>query len=134
GLRAIATRVGGLAAVLARGLGRLGVKVRHKHFFDTVRVDGGAAEVAAWVADAEARRINLRRLGDPSTTIALDETPTAGAVQALWEVFGRGRAGGLAVAAVAQEADLALPWPADLTRQSAFLTHPVFNTHHSETE
>ena len=45
GLRAIAERVGGLAAVLARGLERLGVRVRHKTFFDTVRVDGSVSEV-----------------------------------------------------------------------------------------
>src|SRR5947199_4022526 len=45
GLRAIAERVGGLAAVLARGLERLGARVRHKSFFDTVRVDGSASEV-----------------------------------------------------------------------------------------
>jgi glycine dehydrogenase len=134
GLGAIAARVGGLAAVLARGLGRLGVKVRHRHFFDTLRIDGGAAEIGGWLADAEARKINLRRLGETSLTISLDETTTPADVQALWEVFGRGRAGGLAVAAVAREADLTLPWPADLARQSAFLTHPVFNSHHSETE
>src|SRR5205809_3834375 len=62
GLRAIAQRVGGLAAVLARGLARLGVSVRHRHFFDTLRVDGAQAEIAAWLAAAERKRINLRRL------------------------------------------------------------------------
>ena len=62
GLRAIAERVGGLAAVLARGLSRVGVRVRHEHFFDTVRVDGSAAEIAGWMTAAAARKMNLRHL------------------------------------------------------------------------
>jgi glycine dehydrogenase subunit 1 len=50
GLRAIAERVGALAAMLAHGLERLGVRVKHRVFFDTVRVDGSAADVAKWIA------------------------------------------------------------------------------------
>ena len=87
GLRAIAERVGGLAAVLARGLERLGVRVRHKSFFDTVRVDGSVSEVAAWMKAAAARKMNLRRLSNESLTIALDETTTAADVTRLLEVF-----------------------------------------------
>jgi glycine dehydrogenase len=138
GLRAIAERVGGLAAVLARGLGRLGVRVRHAAFFDTVRVDGAPDDVAAWLAGAEARQINLRRLGPESLAIALDETTSGEDVAALLEIFAlTTTAGGKpvpAVAALASEASLALPWPEELARRSAYLQHPVFNTHHSETE
>src|SRR3954470_4603374 len=50
GLRAIAERVAGLAAVLARGLGKLGLRVAHQRFFDTVRVNGAAGDVVAWLA------------------------------------------------------------------------------------
>jgi len=46
GLRAIAERVAGLTAILAAGLGRLGITVRHKQFFDTLRVEGTASEIA----------------------------------------------------------------------------------------
>jgi glycine dehydrogenase len=136
GLRGIAERLGGLAAVLARGLGRLGVKVRHAAFFDTVRVDGTAAQVTAWLAAAEARRINLRRLGPASLTIALDETTSASDLPALWEVFatGIGAATSAGLAALDLAADAQLPWPSELTRRSAYLAHPVFGTHHSETE
>jgi glycine dehydrogenase len=133
GLRAIAQRVGGLAAVLARGLGRLGVRVRHDAFFDTVRVDGAPADVAEWLAGAEARRINLRRLGPDALTIALDETTSEGDVASLLEIFAGGKPVP-AVTALASEASLALPWPEELARKSAYLAHPVFNTHHSETE
>ena len=136
GLRAIGERVGGLAAVLARGLERLGRRVRHRAFFDTVRVDGTAAEVTAWLDAAVARRVNLRRFSDTALTISLDETTTVADVETLYEIFGAKprtlRAGDLA-----PETDL--PWAAGgpaagLARTSVYLTHPIFNTHHSETE
>jgi glycine dehydrogenase len=144
GLRAIAERVGGMAAVLARGLERLGVPVRHQSFFDTVRVDGTAAEIGAWVAAAAARRMNLRRLSETSLTISLDETTAAADVALLLEAFSAGKsagripAGGAAsasapsVEALAREVDL--PWGAGAARKTPYLAHPVFNTHHSETE
>jgi glycine dehydrogenase len=135
GLRAIAERLGGLAAVLARGLARLGVEVAHAQFFDTIRVRGRAADVDAWLAAAEKRRINLRGLGAESLTIALDETTSADDVRALWEVFASGKPVAFSPADLAAEAQL--PWldkPADLARGSAYLAHPVFNAHHSETE
>ncbi len=131
GLRAIAERVAGLAAVLARGLERAGVRVRHPSFFDTVRIDASADEIARWLDAAAAREINLRRLTDTSLTISLDETTSAADVAALLEMFaGGGKAPG--VAALAAETNL--PYPAETARTSPFLSHPVFNRHHSETE
>ena len=134
GLRAIAERVGGLASVLALGLKRLGVKVTHGQFFDTVRVAGSAADVKAWLAAAEQRRINLRRLDGETLTIALDETTTADDVRDLLQVFAGGKSGP-SPAELAAGADL--PWldkTVGLARTSAYLQHPVFNAHHSETE
>jgi glycine dehydrogenase len=132
GLAAIARRVGGLAAVLARGLHRLGITVAHDRFFDTVRVEGTADDADAWMAAADERRICLRRLDARSVGVALDETTRPADVQVLWEVLALGRSIGFSVADVAAEAEPA--WPAALARASAYLTHPVFNTHHSETE
>ncbi|MDB4981705.1 MAG: gcvP1, partial [Myxococcales bacterium] len=139
GLRGIAERVGGLASVLAAGLRRLGAKVRHAQFFDTVRVDGSAGEIDAWLAAAAARRLNLRRLDAQSLTIALDETTSADDVQRLFEVFAGGKAASFTAASLAAEAQL--PWTSasggaadGLARSSAYLTHPVFSAHHSETE
>jgi len=131
GLRSIAERVAGLAAVLARGLERGGRKVRHRQFFDTVRVDGTEAEVTGWLQAAAARKMNLRRLGPTAITVALDETTTPADVAQLWAAFG---AGSLSVEALAREVELALTLPPEAARRSAYLTHPVFNTHHSETE
>jgi glycine dehydrogenase len=144
GIRAIAERVAGLTAILARGLGRLGVTVRHKHFFDTLRIEGTATEIAGWLHGAEAQQMNFGRLDVHSIGISLDETTSPEDVEAIWSVFApRPGAGGaaatadspgspLTVAALADEADLA--WPAALARTSPYLTHPVFNAHHSETE
>ena len=147
GLRAIATRVAGLTTVLARGLARLGITVKHGAFFDTVRVEGSAADVAAWTRAAEARRMNLRRIDARAVGVSLDETTRAEDVQALWDVFaeavtGGGDGGGKARAARFTVAELAreiadgdaVTAPAELRRTSAYLTHPVFNRHHSETE
>ena len=133
GLKTIADRVGGFAAVLARGLEKLGLRVGHRTFFDTVRVDGSAAEIAGWMQAAAARRMNLRRLTNESLTVALDETTTAADVERLWDVFApndKVRAT-LSVDALARE--VSLPW-GTAARTSAYLTHPIFNTHHSETE
>jgi glycine dehydrogenase len=133
GLRAIAERVGGLAAVLARGLEQLDVRVRHKQFFDTVRVDGSAADVARWLDAAAARKMNLRRLSTESLTIALDETTTAADIAGLWEVFASSDKARAALKVEALAREVVLPW-GSAARQSDYLTHPIFNTHHSETE
>ena len=134
GLRAIAERVGGLAAVLARGLERLGVRVAHRAFFDTVRVEGSAGVVAAWIAAAAARRVNLRRLSPTALTIALDETTTAADVATLWEIFSAPGRGGPPGPGGARRADGADPGPPRPRAAARYLTHPVFNRHHSETE
>ncbi len=133
GLRKIAVRVAGLTAILARGLARMGISVRHPHFFDTIAVEGTADQIAAWRAGAEARRMNLRRIDERTIGISLDETTSPQDVEDIWAVFGPTPVGGaLTVAAVAADTDRA--WPAALDRKSAYLSHPVFNTHHSETE
>jgi glycine dehydrogenase len=138
GLRAIAERVAGLAAILTRGLCDLGITVRHRHFFDTVRVQGTPAEIDGWLEGAEARRMNFRRIDAQSIGIALDETTSPKDVEEIWSLFGgdgapaRAGARTLTVPAVSDDAEPG--WPPELIRHSTYLTHPVFNTHHSETE
>jgi glycine dehydrogenase len=133
GLRAIAERTAGLAAVLARGLEKMGLRVRHRQFFDTIRVDGSEADVGAWLQGAAGRRMNLRRLSPTAVTIALDETTTPADLAHLWGAFAGGKTrADLSVEALAREVEL--PFPAESARRSAYLTHAVFNTHHSETE
>src|SRR5438309_4314899 len=123
GLKAIAQHVHGLTSLLAAGLRKLGFKLRHQHFFDTLAVEAKADEI---VAAAAAVRINLRRIDARTVGIALDETCSREDVDNLLAVFGSG-------AALDQlEPESALP--PKLVRTAAYLTHPVFNAHHSETE
>jgi glycine dehydrogenase len=133
GVRAIAERVHGHTAALALGLKKLGVRVARARFFDTLRVEGEPAKVDGWFAAARARRMNLRRIDARSLGIALDETTSAAEVDALLGVFHDGASGTPAPGCVelAREASPAL---SGLERTSHYLSHPVFNVHHSETE
>ena len=133
GLRGIARRVHGLTRLLAGRLETLGVAQRNDAFFDTLRiVPGDAGLGAAARAAAEAARINFRYHPDRDIGIALDETTTREDVEAIAGVFARAAG---AAPAPTREAPLPAPaWPDALRRTSSFLTHPVFNRHHSELE
>src|SRR3982075_465056 len=126
GLTHIARNVHRRAAVLAAGLRKLGFAPQNDTFFDTVTVDAGANRDEI-VARALAEKINLR-IGEGTLGIALDETTTPTVVEAVWRAFG----GKLTYAEV--EAGVRDALPSELKRSSAFLTHPVFNAHRSETE
>ncbi len=126
GLTHIARTVHRRACVLAAGLRKLGFAPQSEAFFDTVTVNAGARrnEIAA---RARAEKINLR-IVERTLGIALDETTTPDIVEAVWRAFG----GRLVYADV--EADTRDTLPPELKRSSAFLTHPVFHAHRSETE
>jgi len=131
GLVRIARRVAAYAAILAAGLKTLGVRLAHPHAFDTLAVDTGdrTADVAARARDLG---MNLRTLDANTLVIALDETTTRDDLVRLWQVFA---AAGQPLPAIADHEAAAAPLlPAGLERTSDFLSHPVFNTHHSETE
>ncbi|MEL6129396.1 MAG: aminomethyl-transferring glycine dehydrogenase [Cyanobacteria bacterium J06628_4] len=128
GLRAMAARVHRLTVVLAEGLSKLGFGVPETPFFDTLAVDVG--QQADGICDrALTHHINLRRIDTTTLGISLDETTTPEAVVQLLQVF----AGNLPMPAVERlKSEAAIP-PA-LARTSDYLTHPVFNSYHSETE
>ncbi len=126
GLTHIARTVHRRTAVLAAGLRRLGFAPRSETFFDTMTVNSGERQDEI-LARARAEKINLR-IGQGTLGIALDETTTPAVVEAVWRAFG----GKLAYADVEAETSDALP--TELRRASAFLTHPVFHAHRSETE
>ena len=127
GVKAIALHVHDLTTQLARGLLRLGFELRHQHYFDTVAVKVQTSQLQAFTGAAEAQRMNFRRLDANTIGIALDETTTVGEVQAILGIFASGKPQALDQSAVSA-------LPAALARKSGYLTHPVFNTHHSETE
>jgi glycine dehydrogenase len=126
GLTHIAHTIHRRTAVLAAGLRKLGFALRSDAFFDTITVEVGA-KPGDIVARALKENINLR-IGDGTLGIALDETTTPATIEAVWRSFG----GTLDVADIERDARDALP--AELKRATAFLTHPVFSTHRSETE
>ena len=131
GLLAIAERVYAMTATLAKGLGRLGYKVRHDRFFDTLRIDLPPEKSREVLERAEARHMNLRRFEDKSLGVALDEATSTSDLEGLLTVFG-GRGPVPPLADLAGEATGAVPEL--FQRRSAYLTHPVFNRYHSETE
>jgi len=129
GLRAIAARVRALAYALGTALETLGFRQLNGEFFDTLHVatPGRAEAIVSAALDAG---INLRAMDADSLVIALDETVGAADVTAVVAVFAA--AAGVAPVTLV-EAD-APAYRAALARRSAYLTHPVFNAHHSETE
>ena len=128
GLTAIAERVHSLATLLAQQLAALGLTQANPHFFDTIRIVG--ADATAVRLAAESGGINLRYRADGSINIALDETADTDDVARIVEAFQV--AVGKRVTAGALSLDAS--YPAALERTTPFLTHPVFNTHHSEME
>jgi glycine dehydrogenase len=126
GLVRIARRVHRFAAILAAALRKTGAKVGGEHF-DTLLVSG--VDAAAIHAKAAAARINLRAIDDGRVGISLDETTSRADVGAIAALFG-------AAAIDIDVLDTSTPdaLPTALKRTSAFLRHPVFNTHHSEHE
>ena len=137
GLKRIAQRVARLTAILAKGLQQLGVEVGNACGFDAITLRTGD-QTATIAARAEAAGMNLRRFrewGDSMLGINLDETSTRADVMALWAVFAQpGQALPEAELAALFDEPLDTLIPPALRRSSPFLTHPVFNTHHSETE
>ena len=121
-----------MTASLAHGLRKLGVRVVHDRFFDTLRVEGEPAKVDGWLAGARARRINLRRLDDRSLGVALDETTSRRRGRRAARRLRRRPAPGVQLRG--PRGARRRPALGGLERASAYLTHPVFNTHHSETE
>ena len=129
GLRAIARRVSVLTQLLARGLDALGYKFPSPAgCFDTITFVSpkfGAHELAQ---DAVSQGINLRIVDADTLAVSLDEKTTEQDVWKLLKIFGKGEAPYI------HGQPISGCMPADLARTSEYLTHPVFNTHHTETE
>jgi len=126
GLRAIAARVHGYAQALAEQLWARGIPPQHTAFFDTViwQVPGRAEHVVARALD---HGVNIRLIDPDTVSVTTDECTTQADIDAvlkgLDDVLGQPEP---AVAGVAA-------WPQECHRTSPFLTHPVFNVHHTET-
>ncbi len=132
GLTRIASRVARLTAILAAGLRELGfTQSHHPNGFDTISLKTDA-RTDAIMARAVAMGANLRKAWDEYICISLDETSTRADIELLWRIFGGDAAKLPSIDALDQSAPSLIP--EELRRTSKFLTHPVFNTHHSEHE
>jgi glycine dehydrogenase len=130
GLQRIAQRVASFTALLARGLRELGWSLQQDTAFDTLCVKT-ADRTDALLALARTQGYNLRRVDDVTLGVSLDETTTRHDLENLWSVF---TSPSQTLPRVADaEAGIDTLLPASLRRHSAYLTHPVFNTYHSET-
>lgn len=124
GLRTLARKAHAAALTLSVHLAKAGHKIHHEIFFDTIRVTPHGTAAADLLPRARKAGFLLREFPDGSVGIALDETVTTEELNALASVFGSG--------------EIAAFSPGDVdgppARRSAYLTHPVFNTHRTETE
>ena len=130
GLKRIAQRVASYTAILAQGLKQLGAPVREQASFDTLSLHTGAATKSI-AARAVSMGANLRIYFEEYLCISLDETTTRADIELLWKVFAKD--GQPLPTFDAFENGVESLIPAALRRTSSYLTHPVFNTHHSET-
>ncbi len=131
GLKTIARRIHRRTALLAAGLEQLGHTIASDDYFDTLCVTLGSSSADAVLAAAAEREVNLRRTADGRIIVALDETVTDDDVQLLLTIFA---AGGPAPETSGLADELDDRFDERFARTSEFLTHPVFNTHRSETE
>ena len=129
GVRAIAGRIHRLTSQLASDLRQLGFKIAHEHFFDTIRVEVESSSTI--IEHAEKAGCNLRAFGPRAVGISFDETTTSHDIELLMSIF-RGTHVRDFVDDDFDEPPVRIPRSA--VRSSQFLTHPIFNTHDTETE
>jgi glycine cleavage system P protein (glycine dehydrogenase) len=129
GLRAIAERVHRLTSRLADGLRALGCTITHENFFDTVRIEVESSEVT--LEHAAKTGCNLRGLGPRAVGISFDETTTPRDIELLMSIF---RGTNVRDFNDDSVGDPPIRIPQSAIRTSEYLTHPIFNTHDTETE
>jgi glycine dehydrogenase len=134
GLKRIAERTHRLAISFREGLKKLGLVKDDAMFFDTVALTLPAGTADKVIAKAAEFKFNLRRTGADSVAVSFDETSTREDVENLWKAFTLAATSVVALDFTTVEKGAAEIIPASLQRQSKFLTHPVFNSYHSETE
>jgi glycine dehydrogenase len=132
GLKLIAERTHGLTIALAASLEQIGYKQLNQVYFDTIQVDLGALKDSIHKECID-NEINLNYNGSVAT-IALDETTSIEDIKLLNKIFSKVKAIAADSVELAAEENIQTVIPAELQRTSAYLLHPVFNSHHSEHE
>jgi glycine dehydrogenase len=130
GLQNIAGRIHRLTCALRDGLGRMGYTLGPEVFFDTLHVNTGSKSAAQVMERAQALGVNLRPLAGNAVGISLNETTDVKDLVDLLSAFAPGDSLPFRLNELAAGSAI----PESLARKSAFLTRPVFQQHHSETE
>ncbi|KAJ3223847.1 glycine decarboxylase subunit P [Clydaea vesicula] len=146
GIKEIATRINSFTAVLASYLKNLGLKIKNEYFFDTLTVELPYS-AKSLISAAENAGINLRFVDEFTVGVTLDETVNKEDLQDLIEIFCNGEIHKSYKQTARRSLNTSLSdfdslatiqngntFPDSLKRTSTYLTHPVFNTYHSETE
>jgi len=133
GLKAIAQRVFGLAELLKKGAVSLGYTVQNQNHFDTLKI--AVADKVALQKIAEGKEVNFRYFeNENSISIALDETTSIQDVSLVLQILAEAKSTTLNFNAEQESQNISLNLPENLIRKSEYMTHPVFNTHHTEHE
>jgi len=129
GMKKISGRIHGLAKMLESGVKELGLKQVNEHYFDTLKI--AVEDINSVEREAVNHEMNFRYFPDGFVGISLDETTSSDDVNKVLFVL----ASALNKTTVTGRSEgKGISWPASLIRSSAFLTHPVFNQHHSDQE
>jgi glycine dehydrogenase len=129
GLKKIAERVNLLTSTLAQAIANLGHTITHQAFFDTIRVELKGISIDEIKTRAAAKQINLRYFENGAIAISLDETVSKQDLLDLISIFSENQSEDQFVIRNSQ-----FVIPNSLIRNSPYLTHPVFNSYHSESE
>ncbi|UGA56955.1 aminomethyl-transferring glycine dehydrogenase [Vibrio sp. VB16] len=130
GLKTIARRTHHMSAILASGLTQSGYELSNNHYFDTITIETGDATDALYTKALQAG-INLRKLNG-KIGVSFDETTTTQDIADLFAIFDVKEDIDALSTAIARNEFSAIP--ESCRRETRYLTHPVFNTHHSETQ
>ena len=134
GLKRIAERVHAHTCTLRAGLEKLGYDTGESPCFDTLSVTTAPAATEELLASARARQINFREIDPTHIGISLDETTTSADVEELQQIFAENRSEGTNHTSNLPPFQSSAFIPVGLQRETPYLTHPVFNSYHSETE
>ncbi len=129
GLKKIAQRIHRLTGIVAEGLKKLNFEVPTTPHFDTLKISTN--KVSEILRSGEALNINFRAYPD-AIGISLNETCDLQTVNDIFTAFNLGQK--VSFSATEIDTTLTLSWPTELVRTSKYLTHEVFNSHHSEAE
>lgn len=134
GLKEISKRVHTYTMLLKQGLEKLGFTTKEKTFFDTLTVTVKEDQYTEILKNSEAQQINFRHYDKNALGLSVNETTTLEHIEKALMCFNKNQKLNFKLEELLKQTSFPFGFAHNLARTSKFLTHPVFNTHHSETE